>query len=85
MGRHGINAVKAPVRVGPYPIAAVSRRLPRVQLRESIPWLYVISLKGNIISWARARLRLTQKAHPIRLMCQFSAPVCHRHYPLLNT
>lgn len=37
MGRHGIIAVKAPTFVGPNPMAAVSSKLARVQLRESIP------------------------------------------------
>jgi len=37
MGRHGIMAVKAPVFVAPKPMAAVSRRLPSVQFKESMP------------------------------------------------
>jgi hypothetical protein len=43
MGRHGISAVKAPVFEAPNIMAAVSRRLARVQLRESIPWLWDVS------------------------------------------
>jgi hypothetical protein len=39
IGRHGINAVNAPVFVGPSAIAAVSQRLASVQFRESMPWL----------------------------------------------
>lgn len=39
MGSTGTSAVKAPILVEPYPRAAVSKRLARVQLRESIPWL----------------------------------------------
>lgn len=39
MGRQGTRAVKAPVLVGPRPIAAVSQRDARVQFSESIPWL----------------------------------------------
>jgi len=39
MGSTGINAVKAPILVLPYPTAAVSRRLANVQFKESIPWL----------------------------------------------
>lgn len=38
MGKHGTSAVKTPAGVVPRPMAAVSRRLARVQLRESIPW-----------------------------------------------
>lgn len=52
MGRHGTMAVKAPVLVEPSPIAAVSSRLPSVQLSESIPWLRAVlrvsSLKINL-------------------------------------
>lgn len=39
MGSTGISAVKAPILVEPYPTAAVSRRLAKVQFKESIPWL----------------------------------------------
>lgn len=39
MGRTGISAVNAPIFVDPYPTAAVSNKLARVQFRESIPWL----------------------------------------------
>ena len=41
MGRTGIRAVKTPLGVHPRPIAAVSHRLARVQLSESMPWLVV--------------------------------------------
>jgi hypothetical protein len=34
-----MSAVKAPILVDPYPTAAVSKRLAKVQLRESMPWL----------------------------------------------
>jgi hypothetical protein len=44
MGSTGISAVKAPILVEPYPTAAVSKRLASVQLRESMPWLFYISL-----------------------------------------
>src|SRR4051812_45060025 len=38
MGRQGQRAVKTPAGEVPRPIAAVSSKLARVQLRESIPW-----------------------------------------------
>jgi len=37
MGRVGIKAVNAPTGVGPKAMAAVSSKLARVQLSESIP------------------------------------------------
>jgi hypothetical protein len=37
IGSTGTRAVKAPILVEPYPTAAVSNRLARVQFKESIP------------------------------------------------
>jgi hypothetical protein len=43
--------VKAPILVEPYPTAAVSSKLARVQFKESMPWLSHISL-GYWRIWA---------------------------------
>jgi hypothetical protein len=51
MGRTGISAVKAPILVEPYPTAAVSNRLASVQLRESMPWLFHISLGTGALGY----------------------------------
>jgi hypothetical protein len=48
MGSTGISAVKAPILVEPYPSAAVSSRLARVQFRESMPWLFRVSLGAGV-------------------------------------
>ncbi len=51
MGSTGTRAVKAPILVVPYPTAAVSSRLARVQFNESIPWLQPISFLV-VAQWA---------------------------------
>ena len=42
-----MSAVNAPILVEPYPTAAVSRRLARVQFNESMPWLQIYQFRKD--------------------------------------
>lgn len=75
-------AAKAPVFVGPKPMAAVSRRLPKVQFNESMPWLACISF---FFCTEQPQKGLTQRALLVRLTCPFFVLAFHRHCPWWST
>ena len=58
MGKTGTSAVNAPILPCPYPTAAVSNRLAKVQFSESMPWLeaisYVYGALGYIVTYSNS-------------------------------
>ena len=66
MGMHGVRAVNSPFGVEPKPIEAVSHRLASVQLRESIPWLYILAQVRAVMYWPSLLEEFSQST---RLAC----------------